>query len=114
MITRLLSGGNQQKVVLARWLATEAQVFLFDEPTVGVDVGAKAEIYQLIESLAANGACVIVSSSDPIELQGVCDRIVVMMRGGMAGEIAGPEVTVDKLVAATTGAVSVAELSLAN
>ena len=106
-ITLLLSGGNQQKVVLARWLATDAHVFLFDEPTAGVDVGAKAEIYQLIEDLAANGACVIVSSSDPVELQGVCDRIVVLMRGQVVGEMAAASVTVDDLVATTTGAASV-------
>ena len=109
-ITRLLSGGNQQKVVLARWLATDARVFLFDEPTVGVDVGAKAEIYQLIEDLAAGGACVIVSSSDPVELQGVCDRIVVMMRGEIVGALEAEGLSVDDLVAATTGAASVEDL----
>lgn len=109
-VTRLLSGGNQQKVVLARWLATSARVFIFDEPTVGVDVGAKAEIYQLIEDLAAKGACVIVSSSDPVELQGVCDRIFVMTRGALAGELDAADVSVDDLVAATTGAVQIDEV----
>ena len=110
-ITRLLSGGNQQKVVLARWLATEAEVFIFDEPTVGVDIGAKAEIYQLIEDLAARGACVIVSSSDPVELQGICDRIAVMMRGRIIGELEAQGLSVDALVAATTGAANIAELA---
>ncbi len=106
-VTRLLSGGNQQKVVLARWLAADARVFLFDEPTVGVDVGAKAEIYQLIEDLATKGASVILSSSDPVELLGVCDQIVVMMRGRVAGEVAASDVSVDNLVAAITGAAMV-------
>ena len=113
-ITRLLSGGNQQKVVLARWLAADARIFLFDEPTVGVDVGSKAEIYQLIEDLAAKGASVIVSSSDPVELQGICDRIVVMMRGRIAGEVAASDVSVDDLVAAITGAVPVDGLANAS
>ena len=106
-IARLLSGGNQQKLVLARWLATDARVFLFDEPTVGVDVGAKAEIYQLIEDLAAKGACIILSSSDPVELQGVCDRIAIMMRGRIVGDVAAAAVSVDDLVAVTTGAASI-------
>ncbi|MEJ6404072.1 sugar ABC transporter ATP-binding protein [Yoonia sp. 2307UL14-13] len=106
-ITRLLSGGNQQKVVLARWLATDAKIFIFDEPTVGVDVGAKAEIYQLIADLAAKGAVVIVSSSDPVELQGICDRIIVMMRGVIVDELEATATTVDELVAATTGAASI-------
>jgi ribose transport system ATP-binding protein len=109
-VTRLLSGGNQQKVVLARWMAKSARVFIFDEPTVGVDVGAKSEIYQLIEDLATNGACVIVSSSDPIELQGVCDRIAVMMRGEIIGELPTQALTVDDLVAATTGATDIKDL----
>ena len=104
-VTRYLSGGNQQKVVLARWLATSAKVFLFDEPTVGVDVGAKAEIYQLIERLAEDGALVLVSSSDPVELAGLCDRVAVMMRGEIAAELSGEELNVDHLVAVTTGAV---------
>ena len=110
-VTRLLSGGNQQKVVLARWLAKSARVFIFDEPTVGVDVGAKSEIYQLIEDLAADGACVIVSSSDPVELQGVCDRIAVMMRGEIIGDLSTEALTVDELVAATTGARDVKDLA---
>lgn len=113
-VTRLLSGGNQQKVVLARWLATSARIFIFDEPTVGVDVGAKAEIYQLIEDLAAKGACVIVSSSDPVELQGVCDRIAVMTRGKLVGELDAAAISVDALVAATTGAASVEDIQHAS
>ena len=103
-IARNLSGGNQQKLVLGRWLATNAKVFLLDEPTVGVDVGAKAEIYALIERLAAQGAAVLISSSDPAELIGTCDRILVMMRGRLAREIDASGLAVDALVALTTGA----------
>ncbi|AMM86000.1 sugar ABC transporter ATP-binding protein [Martelella sp. AD-3] len=103
-VARFLSGGNQQKVVLARWLAKDARVFIFDEPTVGVDVGAKAEIYQLIERLAEAGAVVLISSSDPVELVGVCDRVAVMMRGAVSRTIDRDALQVDRLVAATTGA----------
>lgn len=103
-VTRLLSGGNQQKVVLGRWLAKEARVFILDEPTVGVDVGARVEIYQLIEQLAARGTTVIVSSSDPSELIGICDRIAVLMRGEITHVMETEDLTVDKLVAITTGA----------
>ena len=103
-VTRFLSGGNQQKVVLARWLAKDARVFIFDEPTVGVDVGAKAEIYQLIERLAEAGAVVLISSSDPVELVGICDRVAVMMRGAVSRTIDRKDLHVDHLVAVTTGA----------
>ncbi len=105
-ITRFLSGGNQQKVVLARWLATRSKLFILDEPTVGVDIGAKAEIYQLIADLAKEGAGVIVSSSDPAELIGLCDRIVVMMRGTVIAEEPAGRLTLDSLLALTTGAVT--------
>ena len=83
---RTLSGGNQQKVILARWLLTEPEVLLLDEPTRGIDVGAKYEIYQLINDLAARGKCVIMVSSEMPELLGVCDRILVMSGGRLAGE----------------------------
>jgi rhamnose transport system ATP-binding protein len=82
-----LSGGNQQKVLLARWLATKAKVLLFDEPTKGLDVGAKSEIYHLIGDLAADGLGVVVVSSYLPELLGLCDRIVVMRQGAIAGEL---------------------------
>lgn len=78
---RSLSGGNQQKVVLAKWLNTDAQLYLLDEPTVGVDIGAKAEIYQALQQLVAQGALVIVFSTDLLELQSLCDRILVLARG---------------------------------
>ncbi|WP_319531273.1 sugar ABC transporter ATP-binding protein [uncultured Cohaesibacter sp.] len=113
-VVRLLSGGNQQKVVLGRWLAKDARVFILDEPTVGVDVGARVEIYQLIEQLAANGTTVIVSSSDPAELIGISDRIAVMMRGEITHEISTEDLTVDKLVAITTGAIKAEEQAYAS
>lgn len=82
-----LSGGNQQKVVLAKWLARNADVFLFDEPTRGIDVGAKYEIYLLINELAQQGKSVIMVSSEIPELLGMCDRILVMRGGAITGEI---------------------------
>lgn len=103
---RLLSGGNQQKVVLGRWLNKGADVFILDEPTVGVDVGAKVEIYQHIKNLAKNGVSVLVSSSDPGELIGLCDRILVMLRGTIVAEIKTDGLGVDELVALTTGGVT--------
>ena len=84
---RTLSGGNQQKVILGRWLLTEPDVLLLDEPTRGIDVGAKYEIYQLIIDLASKGKSVIMVSSEMPELLGVCDRILVMSGGRLAGEM---------------------------
>ena len=84
---RSLSGGNQQKVILGRWLLTDPTVLLLDEPTRGIDVGAKYEIYQLITDLAAKGKTVIMVSSEMPELLGVCDRILVMSGGRLAGEV---------------------------
>ena len=98
-----LSGGNQQKVVLGRWLTRGAKLFILDEPTVGVDVGAKVEIYALIENLAADGAGVLVSSSDPVELVGLCDRILIMLRGEIITEVSTKNLGIDHLVALTTG-----------
>ncbi len=84
---RTLSGGNQQKVILGRWLLTEPEVLLLDEPTRGIDVGAKYEIYQLIIDLASKGKAVMMVSSEMPELLGVCDRILVMSGGRLAGEV---------------------------
>lgn len=84
---RSLSGGNQQKVILGRWLLTNPEVLLLDEPTRGIDVGAKYEIYQLILDLANKGKVVIMVSSEMPELLGVCDRILVMSNGRLAGEV---------------------------
>ncbi len=85
---KTLSGGNQQKVVLAKWLLAGPQVLILDEPTRGIDVGAKHEIYQLIHELAGRGAGVLVISSELEELTGICDRILVLNRGRIAGEFA--------------------------
>ncbi len=83
---RSLSGGNQQKVVLAKWLLRAPKVFILDEPTRGIDVGAKVEIYQIINRLVAEGAGILLISSELEELVGMCDRILVMSRGELSGE----------------------------
>ena len=80
-----LSGGNQQKVVLGKWLAMSPRVMIFDEPTRGVDVGAKAEIYRLMRELADSGAVILMISSDMEEILNVSDRIAVMHEGGITG-----------------------------
>ena len=86
-ITGTLSGGNQQKVVLAKWLQRNAEVILFDEPTRGIDVGAKYEIYQLINQLATDGKAILMISSELPEVLGMSDRILVMNEGRVTGEI---------------------------
>ena len=88
---RYLSGGNQQKVVLAKWLARERDILIFDEPTRGIDVGAKAGIHELMRELAQNGAAILMISSELPEVIGMSDRILVMRDGTIAGELpAGP------------------------
>lgn len=95
---KYLSGGNQQKVVLSKWLCSRAQVLIFDQPTVGIDVGAKAEIYRLIGELAAEGAGVILVSSELPEVLGLADRILVMYRGRIEAELTRAEATPEKLL----------------
>jgi len=82
-----LSGGNQQKVVLAKWLARNADIIIFDEPTRGIDIGAKYEIYLLINRLASQGKAIIMISSELPEILGMSDRIIVMHEGQIKGEI---------------------------
>ena len=94
-----LSGGNQQKVVLSKWLFTSPQVLILDEPTRGIDVGAKYEIYTIINDLAAQGKAVIVISSEMPELLGICDRIYVMNEGRFIDEIPAAEATQEKIMA---------------
>ncbi len=95
---RSLSGGNQQKVILGRWLLTEPEVLLLDEPTRGIDVGAKYEIYQLILDLANKGKVVMVVSSEMPELLGICDRILVMSGGRLAGEVDAQNTTQEEIM----------------
>jgi ribose transport system ATP-binding protein len=92
-VTRELSGGNQQKVVLARWLLRECRVLLLDEPTRGVDVGAKQEIYRLIAELSAAGIAVVVVSSEMEELMGLSTRILIMREGELVAEVDGERAT---------------------
>lgn len=93
-----LSGGNQQKVVLAKWLLANSKVFILDEPTRGIDVGGKLEVYLLINELAKNGAGVILISSELPEILGMCDRILVMCRGEIAAELSREEATQEKIL----------------
>ncbi len=101
-----LSGGNQQKVILGKWMAAGVKVLIFDEPTKGIDVGTKAEIYKLMRSLADNGIGVILISSELPELLSVCDRFIVMNEGKISAEFGAAEATEEKLVKAATVDVS--------
>ncbi len=98
-----LSGGNQQKVVLAKWLFTQSKVLIFDEPTRGIDVGAKTEIYNLMNRLAATGAAIIMISSELPEILGMSDRILVMHEGRLAGELSREEATQEGIMHLATG-----------
>ena len=93
-----LSGGNQQKVALAKWLSTRARVFLLDEPTAGIDVGAKTEIYDLIAALARSGAAILMVSSEIPEILSMSSRIVVMRNGRVSGELSASEATEEKVL----------------
>ena len=93
-----LSGGNQQKVALAKWVFSDCEVLIFDEPTRGVDVGAKIEIYQIINDLAQRGRAIIVVSSELPELVGLCDRVLVVREGRIAGEVIGGDISEDTLI----------------
>jgi rhamnose transport system ATP-binding protein len=99
----LLSGGNQQKVVLGKWLAGAGRIFIFDEPTRGVDVGAKVEIYNLMNGLTARGAGIMMISSELPELLGMSDRILVMHRGRIRAEMAAADATEERLLSAALG-----------
>jgi len=98
----LLSGGNQQKIVLGKWLARNPQVLLLDEPTRGIDVGAKSEIYGLIRHLAQNGMIILLVSSELPELLSLCDRIIVMREGSLSGEIAADAMNEESIVQLAT------------
>ncbi|HVI72154.1 MAG TPA: ATP-binding cassette domain-containing protein, partial [Pyrinomonadaceae bacterium] len=98
-----LSGGNQQKVVLAKWLTFAPRVLIFDEPTRGIDVGAKAEIYELIRKLAADGVSVIVISSEMEEVLGISDRIAVMHEGRLTGVLEREQFSEEAVMRLATG-----------
>lgn len=98
-----LSGGNQQKVVLARWLASNPKVLILDEPTQGIDIGAKQEIYQLINDLVKKGLAILLISSELPEILGVCDRVLVMFRGQIVKEFSQAEATPENVMACATG-----------
>lgn len=97
------SGGNQQKVVVAKWLSNNPHIVILDEPTRGIDVGAKVEIYKLINALAQSGLGVIFISSEQLEVIGMCDRVLVMHNGRMSGEFERSQVTEEGLMAAAAG-----------
>ena len=99
----LLSGGNQQKIVLARWLARSPRVLILDEPTRGIDVGAKAEIYGLMRELAGQGVGILMISSDLEEILGVSDRALVMHQGELAGELNGEQMNEQSVMHLATG-----------
>lgn len=101
---RNLSGGNQQKVVLAKWLFTQSRVLIFDEPTRGIDVGAKTEIYRLINRLAQEGVAILIISSEMPEVLGMCDRILVMHEGRMAGELNRANASQESIMRLAAGA----------
>lgn len=102
-LTAQLSGGNQQKVILGKWMAAGVQLLIFDEPTKGIDVGTKSEIYKLMRGLADEGIGVIVVSSEMPELLGLCDRIAVMAGGRITGMYDVADATEEKLAKAATG-----------
>jgi len=97
-----LSGGNQQKVIIARWLANNPDVLIMDEPTRGIDIGAKYEIYQIMINLAKQGKAIIMISSEMPELIGMSHRIMVMCNGRLTGELSGAEATQENIMSLAT------------
>lgn len=98
-----LSGGNQQKLIIARWLENNPTVFLMNEPTKGIDVGAKAEIYALMEEMCENGASVIFITSDMPELLAISDRVFVFHEGKVTGEISRADLTQENVIKKAIG-----------
>ena len=97
-IVNQLSGGNQQKVIIAKWLLMNPKVLILDEPTRGIDVGAKSEIYQIMNDLTEQGVSIIMVSSDMEEMIGMSDRILVMCEGQISGELQKEEFTQEKIL----------------
>ncbi len=104
--TENLSGGNQQKVVLAKWLSLDPRVLIFDEPTRGIDVGAKAEIYDLMRQLAKSGVAILMISSDMEEVLNISDRVAVMHEGRLTGILERNECTEENVMRLAVGAVN--------
>lgn len=96
-----LSGGNQQKIVLAKWLLSDSDIYILDEPTRGIDIGAKIEIYKIIQDLAKQGKAVILISSEMNEILGLCNRVMVMYEGKLTGELAGSDIQQEKIMSLT-------------
>jgi inositol transport system ATP-binding protein len=107
-LIKLLSGGNQQKVLVSRWLLTSPDILILDEPTRGIDVGAKAEIHHLMSKLAQEGKAIIMISSELPEILGMSDRILVMYEGNMTGEFSRAEANQESIMLAATGTVKLA------
>ena len=100
--TRLLSGGNQQKVVISKWLLRDCDILIFDEPTRGIDVGAKAEVYKLLQGLADQGKAIVVISSELPEVLRLSHRIIVMSEGRITGELDGRTATQESIMTLAT------------
>ena len=98
VLAATLSGGNQQKLVLGKWLASNPRVLILDEPTRGVDVGAKAQVHQMIRKLAAEGMATLLISSELPEILSLCDRILVMREGRISGELDGKSATQEEVL----------------
>jgi ABC-type sugar transport system ATPase subunit len=103
------SGGNQQKIVVAKWLAAKPHVIILDEPTRGIDIHAKSEIYEIIYNMTDNGISIIVISSEMSEVMGICDRILVMHEGKKTGEFTRKTVSQEKLMASASGLANLVE-----
>lgn len=105
-VTMTLSGGNQQKVVIARWLNHHVKILVFDEPTRGIDVGAKAEIYRLMRALTADGYAIIMISSELPEVIGMCDRVAVFHRGAISTILSGADINAEEVMRHATASAS--------
>jgi ribose transport system ATP-binding protein len=105
-VVQFLSGGNQQKAVIGKWLALKPKVLLLDEPTRGIDIGAKQEIYRLMEELAAQGVAIVFASSEMEEILGMSDRVLVMHEGRITGELSRHQLSEEAILHLATGTAS--------